>query len=219
MNAVLESYGLPLVPVTHRAERAPSVAAASELGCPVALKAIAPGLLHKRDAGGVRVDLGDPSEVAAAARQMRKAVHAAGHKLEAFIVQPMADPGVEFLAGVVHDPSFGPLIAFGAGGTNAELLGDVALRITPLSDLDAAEMVRSLRSSSLLDGYRGSPPCDVAALERVLLGLSALVEAHPEVSELDANPVIAGPGGALIVDARIRVRSAAPERPLAALRA
>ncbi len=79
-------------------------------------------------------------------------------------MQPMADPGVEFLAGVVHDQSFGPLIAFGAGGTNAELLGDVALRITPLSDLDAAEMVRSLRTSPLLTGYRGSPPCDVAAL-------------------------------------------------------
>jgi acetate---CoA ligase (ADP-forming) len=218
VNAVLESYGLHVVPSRSVRTAPQAVAAASDFGCPVALKAIAPGLLHKRDAGGVMIDLSHPSEVAAAARQMRKSVHAAGHKLQGFIVQPMADPGVEFLAGVVHDPSFGPLIAFGAGGTNAELLGDVALRITPLSDLDAAEMVRSLRSSPLLDGYRGSPPCDIPALERVLLGLSALVEVHPEVAELDANPVIAGPGGALIVDARIRVCSVPPERPLAALR-
>ncbi|HTX46495.1 MAG TPA: GNAT family N-acetyltransferase [Solirubrobacteraceae bacterium] len=219
VDAALRCYDLPLLP-SRIVRTAPQAnAAAKHLGYPVALKAIASGLLHKRDAGGVRLDLRSPSEVTAAAGEIRKAVRAAGHRLEGLIVQSMAEPGVEFLAGVVHDPSFGPLIAFGAGGTNAELLGDIALRITPLTDLEAAEMVRSLRSSPLLDGYRGAPRCDVAALERLLLALSALVEAHPEVAELDFNPVIAGPAGSVIADARIRVRRAAPEPPLAALSA
>jgi acetate---CoA ligase (ADP-forming) len=92
------------------------------------------------------------------------------------------------------------------------------VRITPLTNLDAREMLRSLRTYPLLQGYRGQPPSDIPAVERVLLGLSAMVEAHPEIAELDANPVIAGPDGALIVDARVRVREPVPERPLSSLR-
>jgi len=123
------------------------------------------------------------------------------------------------LMGVVHDESFGPVIACGAGGTRAELLGDVAVRITPLTDLDARAMLRSLRMFPLLEGYRGSPPCDVAALEDALVRLSALVQAHPEVAELDANPVAAGPDGALILDARVRLSPPPPRRPQPSLRA
>jgi acetate---CoA ligase (ADP-forming) len=126
--------------------------------------------------------------------------------------------GVELLVGVVHDESFGPVIACGAGGTNVELLRDVAVRITPLSDLDAGEMLHSLRTFPLLDGYRGARKCDLHAIQDVLLRVSALVEAHPEVAELDANPVVASPDGALILDARVRVQTAAPPRPMAALR-
>jgi acetate---CoA ligase (ADP-forming) len=144
-------------------------------------------------------------------------VRRAGHRLEGFVVQPMAAPGVELLMGVAGDESFGPVIACGAGGTSVEVLGDVAVRIMPLTDLDAREMLRSLRSFPLLDGYRGAPACDVGALEDVLLRLSALVEAHPEVIELDANPVIAGTRGATIVDARVRLAPAPPRRPLPSL--
>jgi acetate---CoA ligase (ADP-forming) len=134
------------------------------------------------------------------------------------VVQPMAPTEVELLMGVVTDESFGPVIACGAGGTRAELLGDVAVRITPLSDLDIREMLRSLRTFPLLEGYRGSPPCDLAAVEDVLARLNALVEAHPEVVELDANPVAAGPGGALILDARVRLAPPPPRRPQPSLR-
>jgi acyl-CoA synthetase (NDP forming) len=133
------------------------------------------------------------------------------------LLQPMAPAGVELLMGVVHDQSFGPVIACGAGGTSVELLGDAAVRITPLTDLDARELLRGLRTFPLLDGYRGAPRCDVAAVEEMLLRLSALVEAHPEVVELDANPVVVSPAGALIVDARIRLASAPPPRPLPSL--
>ena len=157
-----------------------------------------------------------PTRVAATAREAASTA-AAGHHLEGVVVQPMVKPGVELLMGVVHDESFGPVIACGAGGVNAELMRDMAVRITPLTDLDAAEMLRSLHSFPLLEGYRGTPRCDVAAAEDVLLRLSALVEAHPEVAELDFNPVVVGPAGATIVDARVRLAAIPPPHPMPSL--
>jgi acyl-CoA synthetase (NDP forming) len=130
----------------------------------------------------------------------------------------MVDGGVELLVGVVHDASFGPVIACGAGGTAVELIKDVAVRITPLTDRDAAEMVRSLQTFPLLDGYRGAPKADVPALEDLLARISALVEAHPEVAELDCNPVKVLADGAVVVDARVQVRAVSPPPPLAARR-
>jgi acyl-CoA synthetase (NDP forming)/GNAT superfamily N-acetyltransferase len=120
--------------------------------------------------------------------------------------------GVELTVGVIHDPSFGPVLACGAGGPTAELIQDVAVRITPVTDLDAHEMVRSLKTFPLLDGYRGTPRCDVGAVEEVLLRVGAMVEAHPEIVELDCNPVLARPDGVLIAHARVRIE-AAPARP------
>lgn len=131
-------------------------------------------------------------------------------------VQPPA--GVELIVGVVNDHSFGPVIACGAAGATAELIKDVAVRITPLTDLDAHEMIHSLQTFPLLDGYGGMPPCDVRAIEEVLLRLSVLVEDHPEVVELDLGPLIATPQGALIIDARVRVQTAPAPAPLSSLR-
>jgi acetyl coenzyme A synthetase (ADP forming)-like protein len=210
---LLDCYGLPLIETRTVRTAGEAVAAAAEIGGPVALKAIAPALVHKSDAGGVLLGLDGPGAVRAGARKIRLAVARAGHRLEGLVVQPMARAEVELLMGVVHDESFGPVIACGAGGVRAELLGDVAVRITPLTDLDAREMLRSLRTFALLEGYRGSRPCDVNALEDVLERLSALVMAHPEIAELDANPVAAGPEGALILDARVRLSAAAPRKP------
>jgi acetate---CoA ligase (ADP-forming) len=218
VSALLDCYGLPLL--ATRVVRTPDEAAraAAELGGPVALKAYAPGLVHKSDAGGVRLGLDGTEAVRAAALEIDRMVTAHGHPLEGLVIQPMAPQGVELLLGVVSDENFGPVIACGAGGTSAELLGDVAVRITPLSDLDAAEMVRSLRTFPLLSGYRGQPACDVQAVENALKCLSALVEAHPEIAELDLNPLLASPEGAVILDARVRVQAPPPRRPLAALR-
>jgi acetyl coenzyme A synthetase (ADP forming)-like protein len=216
--ALFDCYGLPLIPTRVVAGADEAVTVASELGAPVALKAVATGLVHKTDAGAVALSLGDASDVRAGAHEIEAAVEKAGYRLEGLIVQPMAAAGVELLVGVVHDESFGPVIACGAGGTSVELLRDVAVRITPLSDLDAKEMLRSLRSFPLLDGYRGAVKCDLAALEDVLLRLSALVEAHAEIAELDANPVVARADGALILDARVRVQLAPDPQLLGALR-
>jgi acyl-CoA synthetase (NDP forming) len=215
---LLGCYGLPVAEwrLTRSPEEAATAAAA--LGGPVALKAVAPRLVHKTEAHAVRLGLTGAAQVRAAAAEMVEAVAAQGYVVEGFLVQRMVGGGVELLVGVVHDASFGPVVACGAGGTAVELVKDVAVRITPLTDLDAAEMVRSLATFPLLDGYRGAPKADVAALEDLLLRVSALVEAHPEIAELDCNPVMVLPHGAVVVDARARVETASPPLPLAARR-
>src|SRR4029450_12282136 len=136
-----------------------------ELGGPVALKAISPLLLHKTEAHAVQLGLSGSRQVRTAAAKMAKAVADKGYPVDRFLVQRMVGDGVELLVGVVHDALFGPVVACGAGGTAVEVLKDVAGRLTPLTDLDAAEMVRSLQTFPLLDGYRGAPKGDVAALE------------------------------------------------------
>ncbi len=211
-------YRLPMIDTRVVGDEEEAVAAAAALGGTVVLKGIAPGLVHKSDSGAVLTGLSGDDEVRAGAHAIRAAVTRAGHELEGLIVQPMAAAGVEMLLGVVHDASFGPVLACGAGGTTAEVLGDVAVRITPLSDRDATEMLESLRIAPLLHGYRGAPACDVAAVTDALLRLGAMVEAHPEIAELDANPLLASAAGAVIVDARVRVAPAQAIRPLGALR-
>jgi acetate---CoA ligase (ADP-forming) len=202
--ALFACYGLPLV--TTRVVSTPEAAAgaAAQFAGPVALKVVAPTLVHKTDVGAVRLGLA-ARDVYDEARKMAEAVRLKGHAPTGFMVQPMAQKGVELLLGVVQDPTFGPVIACGAGGVTAELLKDVAVGVAPLTDRDARDMVRSLRTFPLLDGFRGAPKCDVPAVEDALLRLSAMVERHPEIAELDANPLIARPDGALIVDARVRV--------------
>jgi acetate---CoA ligase (ADP-forming) len=215
---LLACYGVPIAEWRLAGSPEAAGAAANELGGPVALKAVAPRLVHKTEAGAVRLGLAGTEAVQAAAAEMAAAVAAEGYAVDGFVVQRMVGEGVELLVGVVHDASFGPVIACGAGGTAVELLKDVAVRITPLTDLDAAEMVRSLATYPLLDGYRGAPRADVAALEDLLLRVSALVEAHPTIAELDCNPVKVRPDGVVVVDARVRVEAATPPLPLAARR-
>jgi len=211
---LLECYGLPLVQTRVVADAEQAVAAAEALGGPVALKAIAAGLVHKGDAGGVVLGLDGPAAVRDAAAEIVAALAGEGHRLEGFIVQPMVSAGVELIVGVVHDRLFGPVLACGAGGTTAELVKDVAVRITPVTDLDAHRMLRSLKTFPLLDGYRGAARCDLDAIEEVVLRVSAMVEAHPEIVELDCNPLIASVDRAVIVDARVRVEVAPPPVPM-----
>jgi acyl-CoA synthetase (NDP forming) len=215
--ALLECYRLPLIPTQVVSDADGAVTAAAELGGAVAIKASAQGLLHKSDAGGVRLGLDGAAAVRSAASEIEAAVTDAGHQLDGLIVQPMAPVGVELIIGVVNDHSFGPVLACGAGGTIAELINDVAVRITPITDSDAGEMLRSLRTFPLLDGYRAAPRCDLGAIEDALRRVSAMVEAHPEIVELDCNPLIAGPDGAVIVDARVRVEVAPPPPPMPSL--
>jgi len=176
--------------------------AADRLGYPVVLKAQGPDIVHKSDVGGVMLGLASAGEVEAAWATMKERV---GASMTAAVVQQMAGAGVELIAGVVRDESFGPLVLFGMGGTIAELIRDRALRVAPVGDAEALEVVRSLRCSPLLEGYRGAEPVDVGALADVLVRLGLLAGDVPEIAELDLNPVIASPGGIVAVDARIRV--------------
>jgi acyl-CoA synthetase (NDP forming) len=198
-------YGLPIVET--REVRTPDdvAAAADAVGAPVAIKAVAPALVHKSDAGGVRLDVRGGEAARRAANEMAAAVRARGHELVGYVVQPMIAPGVELILGMVQDPTFGPVIACGAGGTTAELIRDVAVGLSPLTDVDARQMLRSLKTFPLLDGYRGAPKCDVGRVEDALLRLSAMVERHPEIAELDANPLLVHADDATIVDARVRI--------------
>ncbi|MGZ4195699.1 MAG: bifunctional acetate--CoA ligase family protein/GNAT family N-acetyltransferase [Solirubrobacteraceae bacterium] len=215
---LMSCYGLPLVEMRIVSGIDKAVAAADELGRPVALKASARGLVHKTEAGGVRLGLDGADAVRAGAMEIDAAVTRSGFALEGLVVQPMVPSGVELIVGVVNDRNFGPVVACGAGGTAAELLQDVAVRITPLTDVDAREMLRSLRTFPLLDGYREAPRCDIAAVEDTLLRVSAMVQAHPEIVELDCNPLIVRPSGVAIVDARLRIETAPPARPTSSMR-
>jgi acyl-CoA synthetase (NDP forming) len=202
VDHVLACYGIPVV--TSIIAETPEEAGrhAAELGGPVALKAIGP--LHKTDVGGVRLGIQGEPEVTAEATAMRDRIQSLGQPLRGFTVQEMAE-GVEMLVGITHDDVFGPIVACGAGGTIAELLKDVAVRVAPVTDVAAREMIRSLATFPLLDGYRGAPRADVAALEEIVLRVSALASGHDVIREMDCNPVLVGETRAVVVDARVRV--------------
>ena len=176
----------------------------------MALKAVGPQILHKTEIGAVALGLADAEEVGDAARRMDAELAGWGLTRTAFSVQAMIGEGVELIVGIATDPVFGPVLAVGAGGTAVELLGDVQLRVCPLDAADPAEMLGGLAIRPLLDGYRGAEPADVAAVEDLIARVGAIAEAHHEICELDLNPVIAGPNGAVAVDARIRLRVVPP---------
>ncbi len=185
------------------------VAAAHSVGMPVALKIQSSTITHKSDVGGVVIGLDNPEEVRRAMEQMRHRLSELDKlaQVEGWLVQAMAPQGVECLVGATRDPVFGPLVAFGSGGVAVEVWRDVAFRLAPLDDVDAAELLSSIRGAKLLNGFRGAPPADRAALIDVLLKVGQLVDQIPEIAELDLNPLLAlAPGqGVLAVDARVRV--------------
>jgi acetyl coenzyme A synthetase (ADP forming)-like protein len=204
---LLDCYGITITKTIHAATPQEAGEAAQELGGHVVLKAVAPELVHKIEAGAVRLDLAGRVETEKSAQEILNQLSHAGLKETSFIIQPMMQSGTEMLVGVTHDPVFGPIVVCGAGGTLVELLKDVTVRITPLTDQDASEMIRSLKTFPLLNGYRGGPRYDIAALEQVILRVGALVDDIPEIGELDFNPVIVLPEGqgVSLVDVRIRV--------------
>lgn len=194
VRAVLEAYRIPLVGERTADAVDDAVAAAEELGFPVAVKTAAPGA-HKSETGGIALDLGSADEVHKAAKRIGTPV----------IVQRMATGDVELLAGAIQDPVFGPLVAFGPGGVLAELIGAATFRLAPLTDVDATELVTGGKAGRLVAGFRGKPPADAAAVADLLHRLGRLAADLPEVAELDLNPVLAGPDGCVAVDARVRV--------------
>ena len=178
---------------------------------PLALKVVSHDVLHKSDAGGVRLGVAGEVAIKAAFSDITRAVqqHVPGAVVEGILATPMAAPGIELIAGVTRDPQFGAVVLFGLGGIFVETIRDVAFRAAPLTREDALEMLAELRFASMLEGARGLPAVDKPALIELLLKLSALVLAHPAVREIDLNPVIAHGNGFTVADARVILYDAA----------
>jgi acyl-CoA synthetase (NDP forming) len=211
VRQLLECFGVTMVATEWVADADAAVQAAEAVGYPVALKAGAADLVHKSDVGGVQLHLADADAVRRAFTAMHDAL---GDGMGGAVVQPMVDEGgVETIVGITRDALFGSLVLFGMGGIQAELARDTAVRFVPLTDVDAQDLVRGLRSSPLLFGYRNTPPVDVTALEETLLRVGLLAEHVPEVAEFDANPVIASPTGTVVLDAKLHLVRPPAEPP------
>jgi acetyl coenzyme A synthetase (ADP forming)-like protein len=208
--ALLAAYGIAVAKgeLARTAEEA--VGMAAKMGFPVVLKIVAPAIVHKTEVGGVQVNLGDAAEVRRAFERIVSAARAAlpDAEITGVLVQPMVDHGREMIVGMVRDPTFGPLLMFGLGGILVEVLRDVSFRIAPIGREDARRMLGEIRGTKLLDAVRGSPPADRAALTDVLLRVSRLVVDFPEIAELDVNPLMAMPAGAVAADARVMLTPA-----------
>jgi acyl-CoA synthetase (NDP forming) len=202
--AVARAYGLMVAP-THIAHNlGEALACAERFGFPVVLKTANSLMLHKTDVGGVHLDLRSPDDVRVAYASMQSPD---GEDI-AVVVQPMVASGVELLVGAVEDPLFGPVVLYGLGGINTEVLGDRSACLAPLTRDDARDLVRSLRSAALLAGHRGVPPVDLEALEEFVGRVGVLAKDFPQIAEVDCNPVIATADGVIAVDVKIRVQSA-----------
>ena len=212
VGEVLAAYGISWAPSIPAATVEAAVLAARAVGYPVVLKLDSETLIHKSEVGGVFLDLRDDDDVREAWDHLSTALESLGRRSEmrGVVIQPLLRDGVETILGMTRDPGFGPLVMFGLGGIHVELLKDVAFRIAPLTDRDAREMVREVRSFPMLEGLRGAPPTDIPALEHALLAVSQLSVDHPELEEMDLNPVRVLPRGrgVMTVDARLRVAAA-----------
>jgi acetate---CoA ligase (ADP-forming) len=199
---VLDALGVPAVAMRLVSDEDDAVSQASQLGYPVALKAFGPAILHKSDAGAVHLNLKGDSDVRGAYQDL---VRRLGTRMSGVLVQPMAGAGVEMFIGGLQDPSFGPVVFCGSGGVLVELFGDAVCRLCPLTDREAEDMLNGIRGVARLRGYRGQPPADEAALCNTLLRVAALLDASPEIQELDINPLNVLDHGVAALDARIRV--------------
>jgi len=206
---LLECYGIRFARPKFARTASDAVAIASGMGFPVAVKLASTTILHKTDVGGVVLNVESPAEVEKAFNEIKDRLVQIGreNEMDGVTVQPMISEGIETIVGVSLDPSFGPLIMFGMGGVNAELINDVAFSLHPLTDLDAKELISSIKMARLFEGHRGSPPSDVSSIQELLLRLSAMVEDLPQITELDFNPVkvLEQGKGYWVVDARIAV--------------
>jgi acetyltransferase len=180
--------------------------AAAEIGFPVVIKLISPDVVHKSDAGGVVLDVADVAAARAACASIRERVeaHQPGARITGFTIEEQVR-GTEVIVGMSRDPDFGPMLMVGMGGVFVEVYKDVAFRLVPLGRRDALDMIGEIRAQPLLDGARGRPRLDRAELAEILLRVSALVEAAPEIEELDLNPLVITDGGLVAIDARVVV--------------
>jgi acetyl coenzyme A synthetase (ADP forming)-like protein len=213
--AILDAYGIATLVSAHAATAEDATAAAQSLGLPVVLKIDSPDIVHKTDVGGVMLDVRSANDVRAAFTGMiaRVRERMPDAQINGVVVERYVSGGRETIIGMSQDPSFGPVIMFGLGGIYVEAIQDVAFCVQPVSDIDAHEMVRSIRGVKLLTGIRGEAPSDMDAIEDAIQRVSQLVGDNPAIIEMDINPFLALETGGIAVDARIRISGAALEPP------
>jgi acetyltransferase len=207
--AVFAAYGIPVVEHRVAGDEDEAARAADEIGYPVVVKALSADIVHKSELGVVRVDLRDEAGVRDAVRGITDAAREAGAALEGLLVERFHQAGKETIVGMTQDPSFGPVLMFGLGGIYVEALKDVTFRVQPVSEIDAREMIDSLRARRILEGVRGEAGVDRDLLVEVIQRVSQLVGEHHRIAELDINPFLARPEGGVALDARIRLTTAA----------
>jgi acetyltransferase len=207
ITGLLDCYGIKVVPLKIAKTPIEASAAAEEVGCPVAVKILSSAVTQKTDVQGVILDCRSRGEVEEAYQHIAENMNAIGRRedMDGVIIQKMVQGGVEVIVGVTEHPSFGPLIMFGLGGVYVELFKDVTFNLHPVTDIDAHDMVRSVKAYQLLEGWRGSPRADIASIEELILRISAMIEDNPQILEMDLNPVKVLPegNGYLVVDGRI----------------
>ena len=202
---LLAQAGVPVVETVLASSVEEAKLAAEKIGYPVVVKVVSADISHKSDVGGVKIGLADAEEVSEAYQAImensREAVPDA--VITGVAVQGMASEGIEVIVGMVRDPQFGPVMMFGLGGIFVELLKDVSFRVLPLAERDARQMIDDIKGQAILDGVRGQAAADKTALCQLILKVGQFIEQHPEIQELDMNPVFAYAEGAVAVDARI----------------
>lgn len=198
-------YSIPVTKFSLATDEKQAVGFAAEIGFPVVLKIVSPDIIHKSDAGGVKININSASEVKEAYSKIISSVKSYNAKanIVGILVQEMAPQSTEVIVGAIKDPQFGQTLMFGLGGVFVELLKDVNFKVAPLTLQDAKDMITELKAYPLLNGYRNNPPADIDALISILCCTSKLVMDHPEIKELDLNPIMAYPKGAKTVDARM----------------
>jgi acyl-CoA synthetase (NDP forming) len=202
---VVKQAGISVIDTKLATSREEAISISRQFGFPVVLKIASPDIVHKSDAGGVKLGLKNAKQVGKAYDDIIEIIRQKHPqaRLHGVSVQRMARPGIEVIIGMSKDAQFGPVLMFGLGGILVEVLKDVSFRIVPLARRDAAEMIREIKGYPLLEGYRGGEAVDISYLEGLLIKVSNFVERNPEVKELDLNPIFAYSDGAVAVDARV----------------
>ena len=202
---LLKEAGIPVIETRLAKTKQEALSISRETGFPVVLKIISKDIIHKSDAGGVKVGLASARQVGNAYSEMIASIKEKipEARIEGVSVQRMATSGVELIIGMNKDPQFGPVIMFGLGGILVEVLKDISFRLVPVSRRDAAEMVREIKGYALLQGYRGQKPVDIPRLEETIVKVSDFIENDPQIQELDINPLFAAGKNIVAADARI----------------
>jgi len=203
--ALLAAYDIPVLDYRLATSSEEARTMAGEVGFPAAMKVVSPDVIHKSDAGGVKLSISDEAAAAAAFDTILTDVSAAvpGANIEGVLIAPMISGGVEVIMGMVRDPQFGPAVMFGLGGIFVEILKDVVFEIAPVERPAADRMIKSIKGYPLLAGARGSRPCHIESLIDIVTGISRLSLELPEIKEIDLNPVLATPERSFVLDARI----------------